>query len=163
MQLLIKRGQRRAMGGKHVFDLWVQYELTLEEQGLIHKYGLENFVLTLGNVKRDIVKSVLYAWVLSLLVLLFASSFTTQAWELSLLVLVGGSVGIYNQIRETIKVKDIIHGRSFACGSVVALIEREKTILLKWPPYSIASSMQHRPGAARKSSKSSQIMKPPSG
>jgi len=61
MQLLIKRGQHKGMGGKPVFDLWVQFELTLEEQGLIHKYGVQNFILSYGNVRRDVIKSILYA------------------------------------------------------------------------------------------------------
>jgi|1185.fasta_scaffold103293_2 hypothetical protein len=130
MQLLIKRGQHKGMGGKPVFDLWVQFELTLEEQGLIHKYGVQNFILSYGNVRRDVIKSILYAWILSIFVLII-SSFTfgiSQGIELSFLIITLGSYTIYHRIRETIKVQDILEGRTFACGSVIGLFEKQDTL-----------------------------------
>ena len=36
---------------------------------------------------------------------------------------------IYNQIREQIKISDIIEGRDFACRSVLALLEKEEMLL----------------------------------
>jgi hypothetical protein len=130
MQLLIRRGQRRGLGGKPVFDLWVQFELTLEEQGLIHKYGIQKFVLSHGNVKLDIIKAVIYAWLLSLIVFIIASISIGigDGMRLSFLMLTIGSFVIYHHIRETIKVKDILTGRSFACSSVLALIEKEENL-----------------------------------
>ncbi|HJW31601.1 MAG TPA: hypothetical protein VJ508_20390, partial [Saprospiraceae bacterium] len=51
MQLLIQRSQRvTAFLRRPIFKLWVKFEVTPEEAGLINQYQVENMILTEGGL-----------------------------------------------------------------------------------------------------------------
>jgi hypothetical protein len=131
MQLLLSRKQSPHWTGGMQFSLWARFKLTAEEDALIRKYQVRNAIVSLGNTRRDIRLAALYALPVPLLVfLIFSNVYGFGGVWFITLVLYGAAVwAIYNQIREQIKISDIIEGRDFACRSVLLLLEKEEMLL----------------------------------
>jgi hypothetical protein len=128
MQLLIQRGQRKSYPGP-VFQLWAKFELRDEEQALINKYNVSKSILTEGDMKRDIIKSVMYSLAVSIVGYIFISIFAVRLPLVELILIIPlVALAIYNRIRERIIVSDILNGRNFNCNSIGVLMEKEKTI-----------------------------------
>src|SRR3954463_5197640 len=128
MQLLIQRGQRKSYPGP-VFQLWAKFELRDEEQALINKYNVSKSILIEGDMRRDIIKSVMYSLAVSIVGYIFISIFAVRI-PLAELILAYPLVAlaIYNMIRERIIVSDVLNVRNFNCNSIFVLMEKEKTI-----------------------------------
>jgi hypothetical protein len=131
MQLLLGRKQSPHWMGGVQFSLWARFELTDEEEALIKKYQVRNAIITLGNTRRDIRLAALCALPIILIVYLVFSGIYGGAGVmlLALLFYAVAAYAIYNQIREQIKISDIIEGRDFACRSVLLLLEKEEMLL----------------------------------
>jgi hypothetical protein len=132
MQLLLKRGQCDTSPGFIQFDLWAKFELTSDEDALVKKYRVRNAILSEGDARRDINRAIRFAALPALLVAViypfFVSVSLTADLFLGIAVFIILAYGIYQQIREEIRVSDIIDGRTFKCKSVVTLIEKERII-----------------------------------
>jgi hypothetical protein len=131
MQLLLQRSQSEGTLGRIKFALWAKFELAADEQALIDKYRASNAILSEGDRIRDLKRAALYGAGLAILgALLFRALGLglPQAVLLGLLAFAAAACGIYQQIREEIRVSDILAGRSFSCRSVVTLMEKEKTV-----------------------------------
>ena len=50
------------------------------------------------------------------------------AIALAIIVFILGWIGIYNNIRETVRVEDILNGRHFACRSIITLLDKKQQI-----------------------------------
>jgi hypothetical protein len=89
-------------------------------------------ILSEGNPQRDLIRAAKYGAGLGLLIAILAYPVLGVGPGTSLLLgvlaFVGATYVIYQQIREEIRVSDILTGRSFACRSVITLIEKERTI-----------------------------------
>jgi hypothetical protein len=131
MQLLLSRKQSPHWMGGVQFKLWARFELTEEEDALIRKYQVRNALISLGNTRRDIRNAALYALPIPLLIyLIFSNIYGFGGVWFITLVLYGVAIwAIYHQIREQIKISDIIEGRDFGCRSVLALLEKEEMLL----------------------------------
>ena len=130
MQLLLSRKQSPHWMGGVQFKLWARFELTEEEDALIKKYQVRNALVTLGNTRRDIRLAALYALPVPFVIyLIFHGIYGFGGIFLALLLYGIAAWAIYNQIRERIKISDIIEGRDFACRSVLALLEKEEMLL----------------------------------
>jgi hypothetical protein len=131
MQLLLSRKQSPHWMGGVQFSLWARFELTREEDDLIKKYQVRNAIITLGNMRRDIRLAALYALPIFLLVyIIFSRTFSFAGLLFTAILLYGiGAWVIYNQIREQIKIMDILEGRWFTCRSVLMLLEKEEMLL----------------------------------
>ena len=130
MQLLLSRKQSQGFSGPK-FQLWAKFELTEEEEALINHYKVRDAVVTPGNTRRDIRIAALCALPIGLICLVRFVSVYRLAGSLLLAMLCFGIAMsfIYNQIRERIKIADIIAGRSFSCRSVVTLLEKEEMLV----------------------------------
>ena len=132
MQLLLKRAQYSDGLGFVRFKLWAKFELTGEEDELLTRYHARKAVLSEGDPQRDLIRSAKYAAGLALLA--FVLLYAVQGTGLGRSLLIGLAAFaeltycIYQQIREEIRVSDIIAGRHFACRSVLTLIEKERTV-----------------------------------
>jgi hypothetical protein len=131
MQLLLSRKQSPHWMGGVQFSLWARFELTAEEDALIKKYQVRNAMITLGNTRRDIRLAALYALPVPILIfLIFINIYGFGGvWFITLVLYGVGVWAIYNQIREQIKISDIIEGRDFACRSVLMLLEKEEMLV----------------------------------
>jgi len=127
MQLLIQRGQRKTkLLQRPIFNLWAKFELTTEETSLIEKYHVRNHILVEGKPLqrwRAAILGIIIASVTAVIVYGFLSNLL-----FSLLILVGGAYLLYHQLREEIRVSDILDGRHFACRSVVKLTAKEQEV-----------------------------------
>jgi hypothetical protein len=125
MQLLLEHSQH---GG--VFRLWAKYELMEAENNLVERYGIKRFILVEGDVRRDRERALKLAGALAVVAFLigFALNGPPAGVALALVTFVIGAIAIYNNIRETLKVEDIISGRTFSCRSIVTLLEKKRQI-----------------------------------
>jgi hypothetical protein len=130
MQLLLSRKQSPHWMGGMQFSLWARFELTEEEDALIKKYQVRNAIISLGNTRRDMRLAALYALpVFFIVYLVFSGARGFLGLFLALLSYGIAVWVIYNQIREQIKISDIVEGRDFACRSVLTLLEKEEMLL----------------------------------
>lgn len=127
MQLLFRREQTAGRVGQVKFQLWSKVELDDDETKIVKRYRFENAVLIEAVQPTLIRRSILIgAGVLVVLMgLLFSSLGGTGAFLVG--ILGGGGAGYFyfHQKRETIFVRDLIHGRYFSCPSVIELARKE--------------------------------------
>jgi hypothetical protein len=126
MQVLLERLQN----GK-VFSLWMKYELARHEEELIDKYNIRRTILVEGNPRQEKERAGKMAAVLAVLVGVGAMPFLRvpgPAIALGIITLIVGWIGIYNYIRETVRVNDILNGRHFACRSIFTLLNKEEEL-----------------------------------
>ena len=135
MQLLFKRSLRT--GAVNVnsmrFVLWVKFDIDADEERLIHKYKAEDAYLTIEQSRRDFYR----AMIISFFVGAFLGSIITGITNMGML---GGSlyfIGIfaastwiiYEQLREAIRISDLLNGRNFKSRSLALLMRRERRMV----------------------------------
>lgn len=127
MELLFKREQTAGKVGRVKFRLWGKIELDENETAVVSHYSFDDAVLIDSWQPELIRKSIFIAiGVFVLTVSMFWSSMGFGG-ALFIGVMFGGGAGYfyYDYNRETIFVKDLMHGRYFSCGSVVELARKE--------------------------------------
>jgi hypothetical protein len=111
-------------------ELWYSFKinarmvLLAEESTLLDKYSLRSVVLTPGNTPRDIRKAAWIAGIISLL-LYFIILHNVGLTLLAFLVI---AFLVYAQIREEVRVSDLIVGRDFKARSLLQLLRKEQDI-----------------------------------
>ncbi|MEQ9180241.1 MAG: hypothetical protein RIF44_16235 [Nitratireductor sp.] len=102
MDLLFKREQTPGKLGRVSFKLWGKIELNEDEQAIVKRYRFDDAVL-IEAIQPTLIRNTL------------------------LVALAAGGVGYwyFNEKRETIFVKDLLHGRHFTCPSVIELARKE--------------------------------------
>ena len=127
MDILFKREQSSGSVGRINFKLWCQVEFNEEERALIERYDFENAILIEGD-ETALLKLAAYAGIGAFFIsFVFLYALSTLGGALILALLIGGGVGfwLFNEKRETIMVKDVVHGRYFKCKSVIDLARKE--------------------------------------
>ena len=127
MELLFKREQTSGAVGKVKFKLWGKVELDEDEQAIVKRYRFDNAIL-IAAIQPTLIRICLYiavgVFVLALgIFLTFANG--AIAFVLAAIASGGVTYWYFNEKRETIYVKDLIHGRYFTCDSVVDLARKE--------------------------------------
>jgi hypothetical protein len=127
MELLFKREQTFGAVGKAKFKLWVQIELNDDEKEIVSRYQFDNAVL-IAAIQPTLIRACVYiavgVFILALAIfMVFADG--SIAFILAAMAAGGASYWYFNEKRETIYVKDMIHGRHFTCDSVVELARKE--------------------------------------
>jgi hypothetical protein len=102
MKLLFKREQATGKTGRALFNLWGKIELDELEAAAVKKYRFDSAILIEVEQPKLIRNSAIVGF------LAFV-----------------GAYFHYHQKRETIFVKDLIHGRYFTCDSVIELARKE--------------------------------------
>ncbi len=128
LDILFKREQTSGRVGRVKFKLWGKVELDNDEQVIAHRYNFDNAILIVAdqpNLLRCCLLIAVVVFVVSLGVL--GSFLEDRLMALGASVLVAGGAGYwyFNEKRETIFVKDLIHGRHFSCDSVIELAQKE--------------------------------------
>lgn len=127
MELLFKREQTNEGALKVKFKLWSKIELDEEEKALVEKYRFDDAML-IAVEQPDLLR---HAVIIGILAWLLGTGFFTAMMPMMLSVPVGIAFGIgaaywwVNEKRETIFVKDLIHGRNFKCPGVIELAKKE--------------------------------------
>ncbi|MEQ8964884.1 MAG: hypothetical protein RID91_03595 [Azospirillaceae bacterium] len=127
MKLLFKREQTTGRVGRVQFRLWGKVELTEEEQEIVKRYRFDQAIL-IEALQPALIRNSL---IIGLIVAVVASALFIGAAGsgpgIALGLLAGGGTGYwwFNEKRETIYVRDLIHGRHFRCTSVIELARKE--------------------------------------
>jgi hypothetical protein len=123
MQLVMRRA-RNEKAFWYNFKINARMVVDQEETDLLYKYKLHDVVLTRGNMGRDLKTATLIAGVLTLILYLVlrlppiaALLFFAVACYLS-----------YHQIREEVRVNDLLTGRDFNARSFLDLLQKEYMI-----------------------------------
>lgn len=127
MDLLFRREQTQGHFNRVTFKLWGMIELDADEQEIIDRYQFDSAVL-IAVIQPTLIRN-------AIIVGLIAAGFTLfitirpfgEIGALFIAILAGGFAGyiFYNENRETIYVRDLLHGRDFSCRSVIDLARKE--------------------------------------
>jgi hypothetical protein len=127
MKLLFKRSQTAGKVGKVKFQLWGKVELDEDETEIVKRYKFDDTILT-ESIQPTLLRNtaLIGAGVWFVLFAITLPMFG-GAGGFIVALLGGGGAGYYyfHQKRETIYVKDLIHGRYFSCDSIIDLAREE--------------------------------------
>lgn len=127
MEILFKREQTAGRILKVKFKLWAKLELDEDEQAIVRRYDFNQAVL-IAAVQPTLIRNTALvgagAFFVAFVVLVGVAGLYGT---LVLAALAGGGTGFmyFTQKRETIFVKDLLHGRNFTCDSVIDLARKE--------------------------------------
>jgi hypothetical protein len=134
MDILFRRAQvKRPLSGGVNFKLHAKIELSDEERSLVNRYYFARSTLVEVD-QPGLMRNTILLSLLSFLIILPVTAWNFWreiglGWAgvicVSALAAIGIGIFIYTQLRETIYVKDLIHGRYFKCRSVCALARKE--------------------------------------
>ncbi len=127
MKLLLKRNQTAGKVGKVIFRLWGKVELDEDESEIVKRYKFDDAILIEAVQPTLIRNTALIAG--GVWVVLFGVLVSGMGGTGAFLVAVAGGGGAgyfyFHQKRETIFVKDLMHGRYFTCASIIELARKE--------------------------------------
>ena len=128
MELLFKREQTTNQRLRVNFKLWGKLEVTDDERALINRYRFDEAVL-IGSDDRHLLRGAVklgaIVFVITALPITYMLSSGTFGFLGGIAAGVGAGYWHLNEKRETIFVKDMLHGRNFTCGSVIDLAKKE--------------------------------------
>lgn len=127
MNLLFKREQTPGRLTRVNFKLWSKVELDEDEQAILKRYQFDDAVL-IAVLQPDLLRNTAIVGLATFgvaLLLLTQMMDGGMAAMLAVLAGFGTAYWFMNEKRETIFVRDLIHGRHFRCDSVVDLARKE--------------------------------------
>ncbi len=125
MDLLFKREQSNAASGGVNFKLWGKIELDENEQSIVSKYKFDQAILIFADQPGLLRKSVFVGIGAMVAAMILLNQMGMMGALIALAAGIGAGYWWYHQKRETIYVKDLLHGRHFNCDSVVDLARKE--------------------------------------
>lgn len=131
MKLLLKREQTAGKVGRVNFKLWAKIEIDDDESALIKRYKFDEALLMGENESSLVRKCITYG----ILIAILAAFILDFMFPLNLALLLGLGAGggfgywYYNEKREEIFVRDLLHGRNFKCVSIIDLTIVEDKIM----------------------------------
>lgn len=132
MELLFKREQTAGELARVKFKLWGKVELDADEDEIVRRYRFDQAVLIEAIQPNLLRKTLIIA--IGAFVLVFGLISTIGSFGVGFVVGAISGVGTgywyLNEKRETIFVKDLLHGRHFTCDSVVELARKEAWLSL---------------------------------
>ena len=138
MQVLFKRSlNTRTLGAESTtfspikYVLWVKFSVSPEERRLITQHNLESTYLTIEQSRRDFYRSVIFSFFPAALVAgMTMNDIPIGISMLLFLGIWGGATWLlYEQLREAIKVSDVLEGRKFKHRSFVLFVRRQRRML----------------------------------
>ena len=130
MKLLLKRVQSTNQVGKIHFKLWAKIEVDADEKALISRYKFDQSLL-IGEYNFSLRRNTtIAALVIGFLIAFIADFFFPINLALLIGLIGGGGFGYwyYNEKRERLYVKDLMHGRDFKCPGIIELTKKEAEI-----------------------------------
>lgn len=127
MELLFRREQSTGSLGRVNFKLWGKIELDQDEQAIVRRYKFDEAML-IDAFQPTLLRNAILIGVAAFIVVggFFAMKLTAMFATIVGLI-AGCLVGYlyFHEKRETIYVRDLLHGRNFSCPSVVELARKE--------------------------------------
>jgi hypothetical protein len=126
MKLLFKRAQTDGVSGKVTFKLWAQTELDDDEKQMVQRYKFDSAKL-IDVFQPNLLRTAIGVGIAAAigLYVLFSMMGIPMTTLLGLAGGAGAAYFYYDRNRESVFVRDLIHGRHFACDSIVDLARKE--------------------------------------
>lgn len=127
MKILLRRSQSKGIFRSVRFKLWGKIELEGDEAKIINRYDFDHAVLIIGLQDKLLRWAIILGFV-SLVPLFFIfAGFFGRAIGTPMAIAAAWFTGwfFFDRFRETVYVKDLLHGRYFRCKSVVDLASKE--------------------------------------
>lgn len=127
MNLLFKREQTTGKLSRVNFKLWGKIELDEEEQALVKRYRFDESIL-IAVLQPNLLRQAIFVGIGAFIVATMMLSKIAGGGTAAMLGILAGGGATYwwiNEKRETIFVRDLLHGRNFTCDSVIELAEKE--------------------------------------
>ncbi|MCB9947259.1 MAG: hypothetical protein H6842_05440 [Rhodospirillaceae bacterium] len=127
MELLFKRQQTPGRLTRVNFELWGKIELDDNETEIMKRYRFDQAVLIEAIQPSLIRNTLLVAFGIFVLVFAFLMIYwsTRGGFFVGLLSGCGAGYWYFHEKRETIFVRDLLHGRHFKCDTVIELARKE--------------------------------------
>ncbi|MEM8793408.1 MAG: hypothetical protein AAGE80_17435 [Pseudomonadota bacterium] len=127
MELLFKREQTTGKLARVNFKLWSKLDLDSDEQAIVKRYRFDEAVLIEAFQPGLLRKTMLIGGVVFCAVFGFLAMHVNTGFDFLLGAGAGGGAAYwyFNEKRETIFVRDLLHGRHFTCNSVIELARKE--------------------------------------
>ncbi len=127
MDLLFRREQTSGRFARVTFRLWSKIELTEEETELADRYRFHDAILIVTEQEQLLRQTVNVGITAGLVVgvLFYLWLGLLAAGVMALFAGAGTGYLYFTEKRETIYVKDLLHGRHFSCRSIVDIAEKE--------------------------------------
>lgn len=127
MDILFKRAQTAGKLSRVAFQLWSKVELNEDEQALVKRYRFDEAVL-IDAFQPKLLRNAGLVGLVAAIVAYIVFDFLISNTVATFLALIAGVVAgywFYHDKRETIFVRDLLHGRHFTCDSVIELARKE--------------------------------------
>jgi len=127
MKILFKREQTSGRVLDVQFKLWAKIELDEDEKALVDRYRFTESVLIFGPEPKLIRRAAFMSIGIALVVLTLLGTFVPTNIAVLFGLAAGGGFGYwyYNEKREKLFVKDLLHGRTFTCPGIIELTKKE--------------------------------------
>ncbi|MEL6919702.1 MAG: hypothetical protein AAFY84_16490 [Pseudomonadota bacterium] len=127
MKLLFKREQTTGTVGGVQFKLWAKIELDEAEEKLVQRYRFAESVLIFGPEPKLVRMSILLGALAGFVAYILLGALLPDSIALAAAVIAWAGAGYwwYNQKREKLFVKDLLHGRTFVCAGIIELTKKE--------------------------------------
>lgn len=130
MKLLLKREQTTGRVGRVNFKLWAKIEIDEDERALMSRYKFDQALLMGEDDPSLLRKSGFYGLLIAALAyVVFAVILPTNIALLFGLAAGGGfAYWYYNEKRDQVFVRDLMHGRHFKCPGIIELTKKEAEV-----------------------------------
>jgi hypothetical protein len=129
MQLVMQRGRLTGVRG-YSFSIVARLIVDDEQEKLLTRYQLRDTILTEGDRQRDLKRAAWYTFPPGVLISLAMASSNLDiiAFVVGLIVTAGACYFVYEQLREEVRVSDLLTGREFRARSFIGLLNKEHAI-----------------------------------
>lgn len=126
MKLLFKRSQSQNAMNRAVFKLWAKIEFEDDEEEIVAHYRFAEALL-IDTLQPGFLRMVGIVGIGSAILayVFLVSVGISVAMVFAILAGVGAGWFYYDRKRESIYVRDLMHGRYFDCRSIVELVRKE--------------------------------------
>ena len=130
MKLLLKREQTTGKVGRVNFKLWAKIEIDDDETALIKRYKFDEALLMGENEASLMRKTITYGIIVALLSAIVFDFLAPMPTAIFFGLAAGGGFAYwyYNEKREELFVRDLLHGRHFKCDSIIDLTIAEDKV-----------------------------------
>lgn len=165
MKILMRHQQTQGLFRSVRFKLWGKVELEGDEQKIIDRYDFRHAVLVDDLIDGLTKWSFIVGLVAMVPAFFMWAGFLGRQIGTPLAIVTGAFIGwfFYDRLRETVYVKDLLHGRNFRCKSIIDISIKEQRLrdmvaLLRsvmesakhWDGTQILDVPQHDPETSRR-------------
>lgn len=130
MKILMRHEQTKGLFRSVRFKLWGKIELEGDEHKIIERYDFDQAALIIEHIE-GLLKWAIITGIVAIAPAFFIwAGFLGRAIGTPLAILTGAFVGwfVYDRFRETVYVKDLLHGRHFRCRSIIEVSVQEERL-----------------------------------